>query len=68
MRAAVGQIALEQILDKFLDFEVSQRVIGLYSVTTNRLGYHLFAQSHGRTAVARAFEVIDHFAHELRRI
>ena len=68
VRAAVGQIALEQILDKFFDFEIPQRIIGLHSVATNRLGDHLFAQSHGRTVVGHAFEIIDHFAHELRRI
>jgi hypothetical protein len=68
VRAAVGQIALEQILDKFFDLEIPQRIIRLHGVATNRLGDHFFAQSHGRTAAGNAFQIIDYFAHELRRI
>ena len=68
MRAAVRQVALEQILDQFLHFEITQRVVRFDRVTTNTFCNHVFAQTERRTAFTRALEIIDHFTHELRAI
>src|SRR6516162_2385621 len=46
MRAAVRQIAVEQIADQLFHFRIAQRIVGFDSVPAHTLGDHLFSQTH----------------------
>ena len=68
MRTAIWQIAIEQIPDELFDFGVAKRIICFYRVAADRFRNHLFSQAQWRAGRARTFQVVDHLAHELRRV
>ena len=68
MRAAIRQIAVEEITDQFFDFRITQRIIGFDRMTANGFGDHVFAQTERRGRVTRGLQLVYHRLHKRNRV